>query len=269
MNPECDEFLRGLGEDDSSAEHLQHCHSCREYRAMLNELAVWRDSISGAAAASAAGGRGARRSTWRRFAVAAIFAFQAFGLLVAGYVLGKRARPETQPVSMAATVANDATSRFILSDVRLLGVEGDVVDISAVAGEEVRLRLRRDHPLVVREVVQAWLHGGSTNQRLEAARLADPSRAGARDALLSAIRSDPNDAVQLAAFSRVASLPPDEALVETLLAVLSSSEDTALKLRAVDYLVLHRVPPERLRGAVAEGDGPVLVRAAAYLTREN
>jgi hypothetical protein len=279
--PECEVFLRELTESGSTeSAHARDCERCSSYVRLVHSLESSADRIE---VPDLAGIHRTIRLTSRhthsrrrRWLLATAFALEACAMLAIGFELAPhRKLPEpAEPASMILArlrqTSTSVSTPYLLADVRILDQSGDHVDVSAIAGQEVRLRLRRDDPLVAGRIVESWLRDGSTQERLEAASIAEPrSNPAVRAALIEAMQSDPSDAVQLLAQERLLTLPVDEALTAAFLNVIAAKHDIAVKVRAVDYLTKARVAPERLRAALTSSDEasrhPAAVRANNYL----
>ena len=214
-----------------------------------------------------------------------VYAGQAVAAALVGYLLGAAHRPfspgNDPGRDIVGMLARDAArpggksgghgTPYLLTSIRVVDSDRDHVEITGIAGQEIRLRLDRGDPLLEREIVQPWLAEGLLYQRLKAVQLAVAARNTAtRDALIYSMRNDPSSAVRLAATTRLAGMPRDAAVLESLLGILSSEAPVTMKLAATDCLVKYRTDPSRITAALEAGDPatsrPVLIHARRYLS---
>lgn len=294
------------GERDRLSEHLESCRACDELFDLLGalrdpvgdepndvELAAMRRRVQGELARPAF-------SRLRRPLFAGLQAWlpaaAALGGLALGWLLAYGSRPESgsamaQERSAApiaeATIASDlrwaaarhasleqaAEAPYLFRNVRLERLEGERVRLGFDVSRHLELEVDRDDPLLAEVLVQAMLETESVGARLAAIEAA-PDRLApkVRQALLVAMRADPNVAVRLRAQQRLAAIAGDEAVTEAMLGVLAGDESVEMRFAAIDYLTGSSVAPERLEAAIQAADRPsdraVLVRARDYLTNE-
>lgn len=172
--------------------------------------------------------------------------------------------------STADRAAVSPSERYVLTDVRMLSADSEHVEIRCIVGQEMRLRLDRNDPLLVNAIVRPWLEDGLLYQRMKAIELADPEAGAAlRDALIAVMRNDPSPGARLAAATRLAGMRQDRAVLEAFLGVLRSGATVPVKVAAFDTLVKWKCEPAAIRAALDAGDPatsrPVFLLAERYL----
>ena len=220
-----------------------------------------------------------RGGAWIRVvgAVAASILLFVVGLL-AGRSLAGGALPNrlAQAVSAEAAANRDLAdvenSRFTYSDVSFRRLEGEQVALDFNLTTHLQL-VEPAHSELVREVlVHSLLHPSSTGSRLKAISLA-ASHPGPKvtEALIFALRRDPNLAVRLQALTILSDQMHEPQVQLALLHALRQDESVQVRLVALECLAAESVAPDRIRRAIQEnerpGDDALRVRLAEYETR--
>jgi len=292
----------GAVERERLAAHLESCSSCDELFDLLGQLAGEAASDEPSEHQLArmrrgvhAGLHASRRDGWRpgrRWVWAALLSGAAFaaGLVVGGGrgmpsdapaepVRGLANAPELagemrRVAARHAQLADVADSPFTYADVQVRQLEGGRVRLAFDVSRHLDLELDRRDPLVADVLVQAMTASSSVGTRIEAIDFAgNELEPRVKQALLVAMRRDPNLGVRLEAQARLAALPHDDEIERGMLDVLAEDAEVQMRLGAVDYLARVRVAPDRLEHALARSDRndnpAVRVRAARYLASEN
>jgi len=295
------------GERDRLAEHLESCNGCDELFDLLGAL---RDPVADEPndLELAAMRRRVRHEFGRRpvsrlrrplfsalpawLPAAAALGGLALGWLLAGGPPSGREREIVQdgfaaPLAEGA-LAGDlrlaaarhasfeqaAEAPYSFRNVRLEPLAGERVRLGFDVSRHLDLEVDRDDPLLAEVLVQTMLETESVGGRLAAIEAA-PERLEpkVREALVVAMRSDPNVAVRLRAQQRLAAVAGDEAVTEAMLGVLVGEESVEMRFAAVDYLAGRQVSRQRVEEAIRAGERPgdraVLVRARDYLTNDD
>jgi hypothetical protein len=255
------------------APHVADCADCAAFLRLRAQLDALHEEVdvpfaeldARRASARALANPRRRRMSRATRPLAAIAA--SLALLLLGMLLGARNPAGTIVATLSRDAARERPSAYVLTDVRVVDTSAGSVDVRAIAGQEVRLRLDRRDPLLRERVVEPWLRDGTLPERMQAAQLAEPlSDADVRPALIDAMLHDPSDAVRLVAQARLSALPDDAAIQRAFLDAVRSDGPVALKIAAIDYLVAHRIDRKTLRRAVArDASNPAALRAQTYL----
>ncbi len=172
------------------------------------------------------------------------------------------------------------TSPYEFQDVRVRPVNQSTVALSFDVATHVELERPHDDPLVQEALIRSIRGGSDLGGRLQAIQQTAASPAESqdlrvtrfsgrvRDALITAMLSDPSLAVRMEAQNRLAQGPPDPAVEKALVQVLDSEESVQQRLLAIDALGNWGMSANSLRDAFSDGRGDpgaaLEVRAARF-----
>ncbi len=268
-------FAGALPEDARRAldEHAATCPSCRELLALHDTLTVTPHPEPTDAAFASMRARvllrlrqeeaaGRRALPWGRIAALAAALLLAALLGYAGGQTGGATPGHTHSSLVAeldqraaenVSFADSEATPYVFRNLRLRTHPNGQVGLRFELATELELERPIDDPLVRELLVQSLLDRDSLVTRFDALALAprvmDPI---VQSALERSLREDPSPAVRAHALTVLAELPPSEALVDLMLAVLGEDEAVQLRLLAIDYLASAGLSQDTLRDTILE-----------------
>jgi len=302
--PRTEALIRGLVSGELTREevealrrHAETCEGCRAVveiqQELLREAAEAEEPtsadfqvmrmrvLSGLPGRTGATGRwNFARDAWaflRMHPTAAAFALLV--LLGAAGAAGRwSARPAELSEAMLLRTVRQQASRDVgidgawdepvsCSNVAVRPAGGDRLSLDFDVSRHVRLTTSRDSDLARELLAQAILEPSPLGQRLKAISFGrEIMDRRLREALILALREDPELAVRLRALEVLVRYPFDESVQQALLHTLKEDSSVRLRLLALDFLAAKQVDGETLRRTIEAGDlasnDAVLFRAA-------
>jgi hypothetical protein len=189
--------------------------------------------------------------------------------------------PAAQP-SMLADLRSEAVKNAQLSDVEnsdylysnvdFREVDENVVAVSFDVTRHIEVARNNDDPMVQEILAQSLMNPAPISSRLNALNQAGKVQdRKVQQALIFAMRNDPDTAVRLRAQSVLISYPSDTELQTAMMAVLGDEESVQMRMRALDYLAVSDLSPARFDTVLDDlrvvDDMPLMIHAASLERR--
>jgi hypothetical protein len=161
-------------------------------------------------------------------------------------------------------------SPFAYSNVELRAAGAGRYRLALDVSRHLDVEVGAADPLLADVLVQSLLGGSSVGARLRAVSLSAPALdERVRQALIVAMRHDPNLGVRLEAQERLGGAHGDRGVEAAMLDVLAQEESVQMRLSAIEYLASGRTAPELVARALETASAPsnafVLAKAGDYL----
>jgi hypothetical protein len=178
--------------------------------------------------------------------------------------------------SQAATAAGVAEywdTPFSYSNVAARPLPAGQLALSFDVCWHVDVVTRQESAVAKDVLMSAILEPTSVGNRLKAMglteQITDPKL---RDAVIFALRHDPNVAVRIKAFEVLSRYPFDGSVQDALLATLKADESVQMRFHALEYLAARHVSLEKLRRTIDEGgleSDPAILQRAIELAQQS